>query len=203
MLYDSSAREYARATRPRNAVTQQRPRFVAAPTTEVAAAVSDAAERGLTVVPQATGHGAGAPVGDDALLLDTSALASVAIDAEARTARVGSGATWAAVNAAAFPHGLLGPAGSAASVSVSGDSSAGGVGWLVRRDGLASGAIRRVSYVDGSSRPRVARDDASEVLDRDALWGLSRCRRRGRCHRARDRSVPGSCPPRGQDAVVG
>jgi len=173
MMYDSSAPEYARATRPHNTVTQQHPRLVAAPTT--AAEVSEAmaaAEHGLTVVPQATGHGAGAPVGDDALLLDTSGLASVSIDAEAKTATVGSGATWAAVNAAAFQQGLLGPAGSAGTVSTSGYSFAGGIGWLVRRDGLASGAIRRVGYVDGLGRSRVASDDAREAVDRDALWAF-------------------------------
>jgi FAD/FMN-containing dehydrogenase len=174
VFFDATTPQYAGATRPHNAAIEQHPRLVATPGTsgDVATVVSTAAERGLLVVPQATGHGAGAPVGAEALLVDTSRLSSISIDAEARTATVGSGTTWSEVNAAAERHGLLGLAGSAPSVSVSGYSFAGGIGWLVRRDGLASGALRRVHYVDGDGGLRVAADDASEVLDRDAMWAF-------------------------------
>jgi hypothetical protein len=86
---------------------------------------------------------------------------------------VGAGATWsAAVNAAAERHGLLGLAGSAPSVSVSGYTFGGGIGWLVRRDGLASGALRAVHYVDGSGRSRTAADDAADDVDREAMWAF-------------------------------
>lgn len=174
MLHDTATPQYARAIRPHNSATTQQPALVAAPQTaeDVGAVVNEAVRRGLEVVPQASGHGAGAVVGAGALLLDTSALRSVSIDPERRTATVGSGATWAAVNAAAERHGLLGLAGSAPSVSVSGYSFAGGIGWLVRRDGLASGALRWVTYVDGSSRVRRAEDDATDARDRDAMWAF-------------------------------
>jgi FAD/FMN-containing dehydrogenase len=174
VLYDSSTPEYVRATQPHNAATQQQPGLIAVPEAgdDVRAIVSAAAERGLVVVPQATGHGAGAPVGAGALLLDTSRLTSISIDAGSRTATVGSGSTWSAVNAAAQRHGLLGLAGSAPSVSVSGYSFAGGIGWLVRRDGLASGALRRVRYVDGAGQSRVAADEAADAADRHALWAF-------------------------------
>ncbi len=174
VFLDSSAPGYARATQPHNASTQQNPQVVAIPTTPdgVREAVDHATTAGLVVVPQGSGHGAGAPVGADALLLDTSSLDGVTVDVETRTARVGSGATWAKVNAAAFQHGMLGLAGSAPSVSVSGYTFAGGVGWLVRRDGLASGGLRRVRFVDGSGRLRTASDDAQDVADRDAMWAF-------------------------------
>lgn len=77
-----------------------------------------ATQHDLCIAVQASGHGAGAPVGPDQLLIDTSALTTVHIDATARTARVGAGATWMAVNAAAEPHGLLGLAGTSPTVSV-------------------------------------------------------------------------------------
>jgi FAD/FMN-containing dehydrogenase len=174
VLYDSSAPEYAAATQPHNAATSQQPAFVATPVNgdEVGEVMSAAEERGLVVVPQATGHGAGAVVGSDVLLLDTSRLSAISIDADARVASVGSGATWGVVNEAAQKHGLLGLAGSAPSVSVSGYSFAGGIGWLVRRDGLASGALRRVHYVDGAGRSRIAADDAPGATDRDAMWAF-------------------------------
>jgi FAD/FMN-containing dehydrogenase len=173
-VFNSSAPEYAKAVQPHNSATAQHPALVAVPRTaeEVSASVEEAARQGLVVVPQASGHGAGAPVEGDALLLDTSALSSVSIDAAQRTATVGSGATWAAGNAAAEQHGLLGPSGSAPSVSVSGYSFAGGIGWLVRRDGLASAALRRVQYVDGSGALRLAHDDAADPLDREAMWAF-------------------------------
>jgi FAD/FMN-containing dehydrogenase len=173
-VHASPSPEYARATRPLNTVTDQTPALVAVPhsAAEVADVVRLAASRGLRVVPQATGHGAGAAVGADTMLLDTSALRSVVVDPATRTATVGSGATWSDVNRAAQEHGLLGLAGTAPTVSVSGYTFGGGIGWLARRDGLASGSLRRVGFVDGSGRPRVASDESLESLDRDALWSF-------------------------------
>ena len=170
-LHPPGTAEYRAATSPHNAITAQNPAFVARPadTAAVAALVRDAAARGLTVVPQATGHGAGAPIGDDVLLVDTSALSSIVIDADAQVATVGAGSTWADVNAAAFEYGLLGRAGSAPSVSMCGYAFGGGIGWLVRPHGLQSAALRRVDYIDGAGRRRAASDDAPDELDRDAM----------------------------------
>src|SRR4051812_46079380 len=180
MLIDSRSDGYATATRPHNSSTTQRPARVAPITRpdDIPAALDDVAALGrsmrrhLAVVPQATGHGAGAEVDGGVVLFDTSGLDAVAIDPRTRVATVGAGATWSGVNAAAEQHGLLGPAGSAPSVPVSGYTFGGGIGWLVRRDGLASGALRAVHYVDGSGRCRVAADDAPDPLDRDAIWAF-------------------------------
>src|SRR3954469_673135 len=180
MLIDGRADAYATATRPHNSSTIQRPARVAPITRpdDISAALDDVAAlarsagRPLVVVPQATGHGAGAPVDEGVVLFDTSGLDSVAIDPGRRVATVGAGATWSAVNAAAERHGLLGLAGSAPSVSVSGYTFGGGIGWLVRRDGMATGALRAVHYVDGTGRSRVAADDAPDQLDRDAIWAF-------------------------------
>ncbi len=180
MLVDARSELYAAATRPHNSSREQRPARVAvvsrpedlAPALDEVAALAQSSGTPLEVVPQATGHGAGAPVGEGAVVLDTSGLTSVVIDPEARVAVVGAGATWATVNAAAEQHGLLGLAGSAPTVSVSGYTFGGGIGWLVRRDGLASGALRAVHYVDGSGRSRTAADDAADEVDREAMWAF-------------------------------
>ena len=63
---------------------------------------------------------------DDAV--EEMVLKTVSIDAKRRTARVGAGVTWAALNAAAEPYGLLGLAGSAPDVGVVGYTVFGGVG---------------------------------------------------------------------------
>lgn len=136
------------------------------------AALSRSTGTPLTVVPQATGHGAGAPAHDGVVLFDTSRLTDVSIDPESRVAVVGAGATWSAVNAAAERHGLLGLAGSAPSVSVSGYTFGGGIGWLVRPHGLASGSLLAVHYVDGIGHYRTAADDADDDVDREAMWAF-------------------------------
>jgi FAD/FMN-containing dehydrogenase len=154
------SRPYGHATSPHNATATQRPAAVAVPTTAdvVAAVVRDAGDHGWRVLPQATGHGATGEVGPDTLLVDTSRLDHVDIDPSSRTARVGAGATWARVNAGAAAHGLVGLSGSAPDVGVSGYTFGGGVGWLVRAHGMASGALRTVRYVDGGGTMRLAAD---------------------------------------------
>ena len=174
MLTRPGEPDYARAIEPDNSITNQQPGFVVAASREsdVVQAVHEATARSMSLVPQATGHGAGADVGGRDILVDTSRLNSITIDPQRRVAIVGSGVTWGALNAEAEKHGLLGPAGSAPSVSVSGYTFAGGAGWLVRRDGLASSALRRVDFVDGAGVSRSASDDADDPTDRDAIWAF-------------------------------
>jgi FAD binding domain len=129
-----------------------------------------AAAHHLRVVPQATGHGAAGELGSDVLLLDTSALTAIEVDAAGRTARVGAGAQWGAINGAAEKSSLLGRAGSAPDVGVSGYTFGGGAGWLIRPYGLAAGALIAVDFVDGTGRIRRAADDATDEGDRNALW---------------------------------
>jgi hypothetical protein len=69
-------------------------------------------------------------------------------------------------------YGLLGAAGSAPDVGVAGYTFGGGIGWLTRAYGLASNALRSVTYVDGTGELRVASDDATEPVDREALWAF-------------------------------
>ena len=165
---------YTRVTSPHNSSGSQHPALAAVPRSiaGIAEVVRYAAGSGLRVLPQATGHGAAGEVGDDTIILDTSGLAGVSIDPAARTARAGAGATWAVVNAAAQPHGLLGLAGSAPDVCISGYTFGGWVGWLVRAAGMASAALRAVDYVDGRGTIRRAATDAADPADRDALWAF-------------------------------
>lgn len=180
MLLDEKTDEYKSATLPHNSATQQHPLRVAAlrspadiaPALAEVAALEQSLGRKLEVVVQATGHGSGSVVDESVVLFDTSRLNGVAIDPDARDATVGAGASWGLVNAAAEKHGLLGLAGSAPSVSVSGYTFAGGIGWLVRRDGLASGSLRRVHYIDARGESRIASDDATEQIGRDAIWAF-------------------------------
>jgi FAD binding domain-containing protein len=169
---DSAA--YRAATTPHNATVAQRPAVVAHPGTaaDVADAVQWAAQHDLRVAVQASGHGAGAPIGADHLLVDTSGLTSVDVDVAGRVAHVGAGATWSAVNAVAERDGLLGLAGSSPTVGVAGYTFGGGVGYLTRPHGMASSALLAVDYVDGDGQTRRATEDADDVVDREALWAF-------------------------------
>ena len=86
-----------------NLAVDQRPELVARAecTEDVAAAVRFAREHALRVRVQGTGHGA---CGDlsGALLIDTSAMRGVEIDAGRRVARVEAGALWSDVADPAF-----------------------------------------------------------------------------------------------------
>lgn len=166
--------QYLRSTAPHNPSGRQEPSAVVAARSahDVAAAVRIARERGWVVAPQVTGHGAAGDIEPGTLLLDLSALADITIDPVARTARVGAGAVWSAINSAASEHGLLGRAGTSSSVGAAGYTFGGGVGWLVRPHGLASGHLRAVDFVDAAGELRRAADDAADPSDRDALWAF-------------------------------
>ncbi len=159
---------YDEATSPRNATAQQRPAAVARVATveDVARCVAHARRRSLAVAVQATGHGAAGVLGEDCLLIDTSRLREVSVDAAAACAHIGAGTRWAELNAAAAPHGLLGLAGTAPDVGVVGYVLHGGWGWLTRPHGLASARLRAVEFVDGMGRVRRTRGGE----DGDALW---------------------------------
>lgn len=165
---------YTTATTPDNSSFPQHPTAVvrALSPDDVACAITVASRSGKRVIVQATGHGAAAPIDAEAVLLDTSALDTVAVDASTRTARVGPGAMWPAVQAAAAPHGLLGLSGTSPTVGIGGYTFSGGVGWFVREYGLASAALHSVEYVDGTGRVRRAAEDAPDSVDREALWAF-------------------------------
>jgi FAD/FMN-containing dehydrogenase len=168
------AEQYAQATSPDNSSFRQRPDAVVRPrvTDDVAAVVTLARALGLRVAVQATGHGAGSPLGAGLVLVDTSGLDGVSIDRQARTARVGAGVTWSKVQEQAELHGLLALSGTSPSVGVSGYTFNGGVGWLVRPFGLASSSLRAIEYVDGVGRVHRVSDKTGDAVERGALWAF-------------------------------
>jgi FAD/FMN-containing dehydrogenase len=85
-LCQRPAAAYRAATTPHNATVVQRPVMVAHPgrAEEVAQAVQWAARCNLEVAVQASGHGAGAPIESDRVLVETRGFSTVHIDAQAR-----------------------------------------------------------------------------------------------------------------------
>ena len=154
-----------------NTGVDQRPALVADARSvdDVIEAVHLARTRGLRIAPQGTGHRATAlPALDDALLLRTAGLADVAIDPATRIARVGAGALWHDVIAAAAPYGLAAPHGFAGGVGVTGYLLGGGLGWLARSHGFGSTRVRAFDVVTVGGTP--LRVDATH--EPDLFWAL-------------------------------
>ena len=160
---------YDVARRPLHDTIDPRPAMVveARGAADVRAAVLAAHEHDLPLAVQATGHGTHVPA-DDAILVRTSDMAAVLVDPARRVARVGPGAVWGDVLAAAAPFGLAPLSGSSPSVGVTGYTLGGGLGWLARRHGFAADSLLRAEVVtaDGSIATASADDHA------DLFWGL-------------------------------
>lgn len=159
---------YERVT-PWNVAVPVRPGAVVFVTSarDVGDTVRFAAERGLRVSVQATGHGALA-VGPDTIVVHTGGMADVTVDPSNRSAYVGAGTTWQQVMDAAAPHGLAPLAGSAPGVGVVGFLTGGGIGPLVRSVGLSSDHVRSFELVTGTGEfIRVTPDEHA-----DLFWGL-------------------------------
>ena len=141
---------YERARQPWNLAVEQRPALVAHANTpaDVAAVLRFAAERGLRVAPQGTGHGA-PRVGplEQSILLRTDGMRGVQIDTARRVARVDAGALWSDLAAASAPFGLSGLGGSVPDVGVVAFALGGGLGWLSRAHGLCCHRLRAVELV--------------------------------------------------------
>lgn len=134
---------------------------------DVAALVRYARRAGMTVAAQPTGHGASGDV-DGVILLRTGLLNEVDVRAEERVVRVGAGAKWGQVLAAAGPLGLTGLSGSAPGVGVTGYTLGGGIGWFSRKHGFASDSVRAIEIVDADGRPgRVTAESDPELF-----WAL-------------------------------
>lgn len=139
----------------------------AASAADVAAAVRWAADRGLTVAVQATGHGLTGSL-DGSVLITTGRLDTVVVDPAARTARVGAGVRWRQIIDAAAPHGLAPLSGSSSGVGVVGNTLGGGLGLLSRRYGFAADHVRRAELVTADGAIRTV--DAG--TDPELFWAL-------------------------------
>lgn len=137
---------------------------------DIATAVAWAADAGLRVTVQATGHG----LTDDlagTLLVSTRRLNRVSIDPVGATATVGAGARWRAVIDAAAPHGLAPLNGSSSAVGAVGYTLGGGLGLLARRFGFAADRVRSLTVVTGDGEIRVVDHDHDSDLFRSIRGG--------------------------------
>ncbi|WP_136709910.1 FAD-binding oxidoreductase [Agromyces sp. H66] len=154
-----------------NLLDDQRPALIALPenTSQVAEAVAIARQAGLRIAAQGTGHGASSRDSlDGAMLVNTSRMTQVEIDAEARRVRVGAAAKWQHVAPALSERGLAGLHGSSLDVGIAGYSLGGGIGWLTRKFGMQTNALHAVELVTADGE--FLRADAERHAD--LFWAL-------------------------------
>jgi FAD/FMN-containing dehydrogenase len=114
------------------------PAFVLRPKSvgDVQAGVMFAAGAGLVLAVRGGGHSfPGFGTNDGGVVIDLSGLAEVEVTGH--RVRVGGGATWGQVASALAPYGLAISSGDTNGVGVGGLTLSGGIGWKVRKYGLA------------------------------------------------------------------
>jgi FAD/FMN-containing dehydrogenase len=135
-----SSPDYDSARRIWNGAIDRRPACIArcSGVADVVAAVRFARERDLEIAVRGGGHNvAGTAVCDNGVVIDLSAMRAVWVDPAARTAWVQGGALWSDVDRETQAHGLATTGGIVGHTGVAGLTLGGGIGFLMRKHGLA------------------------------------------------------------------
>ena len=161
--YDTAARTFFTTGNPALVVRPRGPE-------EVAAALAYATRHDLAVSVRSGGH---SPLGHSTntggMVIDLAQLDDVEVlDTQRRLVRVGGGATWGGVAAALDPHGWALTAGDTANVGVGGLTLGGGIGWMVRRHGLAIDNLVGARVVTADGRFLTTSEDEQPAL----FWAL-------------------------------
>ncbi len=148
-------RDYAAEAQCYNLATVHEPDVIVGATSaaDVTATVAWAAERGLSLAVQATGHGATERM-TDGVLINTQRMQEVQIDPERRMARVAAGVKWRALLGQSVPLGLAGLCGSSSDVGIVGYTLGGGLPILGRALGFAADRVRAIEVVTPDAQLR-------------------------------------------------
>ncbi|WGF89137.1 FAD-binding oxidoreductase [Marinivivus vitaminiproducens] len=162
---------YDTARRIWNASIDRRPGLIArcTGTADVVRAVRFAREQNLLVAVRGGGHNVGGrAVCDDGIVIDLSGMKGVFVDPARRTVRVRAGALLGEVDRETHLHGLAVPLGTVSRTGVAGLTLGGGVGWLVRKHGLACDNLLGCEVVTATGEVLTADAESHPNL----FWGL-------------------------------
>jgi FAD/FMN-containing dehydrogenase len=136
---------------------------------DVAAAVGFARDHGLLVSIKGGGHNiAGISIAEGGLTLDLSGMREVAVDPDAKLARVGPGCLLGEIDQATQVHGLATVLGFVSETGVAGLTLGGGFGYLTRRFGWTVDNLAEVEVVTADGQVRTANRDQHPEL----FWAL-------------------------------
>jgi FAD/FMN-containing dehydrogenase len=124
---------------------------------------------GAPIAVRGGGHNvAGNALCDGGIVLDLSAMTAVHVDPESRTARAEPGVTWGTFDRETQAFGLATTGGVVSTTGIAGLTLGGGVGWLVRKHGLACDNLRSLDVITADGELR----SASEDQNQDLFWAL-------------------------------
>jgi FAD/FMN-containing dehydrogenase len=154
-----------------NGTVEARPALIAQchAAEDIVAAVNLVRNAGCPLSVRAGGHSvAGFSVCDDGVVIDLSLMRGVTVDADACTATVEPGATWAHFDRATGAHGLASTGGLISTTGVAGLTLGGGIGWLQRKYGLSCDNLIAADVVTAAGEVV----QASGTQHPELLWGL-------------------------------
>src|SRR5215204_2244251 len=136
---------------------------------DVSKVVTAARDSGLDLAVRSGGHSrAGYGTTDGGLVLDLSAMKSLEIDADSKTAWVETGIRAGEFTIATGEHGLVTGLGDSGSVGIGGITLAGGVGFLARKNGLTVDDLLAAEVVTADGEVVTA----SEQSEPDLFWAI-------------------------------
>ncbi len=162
---------YDAARRVWNGMIDRHPALIVRPMDpgDVVKAVNFARDQELSLAVRGGGHNvAGFGTCDGGLVLDLSLMKGVEVNPAAGTARVEGGATLADMDAATQAHGLATTGGLVSATGIAGLTLGGGIGWLMRKHGLACDNLLSVDVVTAGGKTITA----SATEHPDLFWGV-------------------------------
>lgn len=161
---------YDEARKIHNSMIDKHPALIVrcAGVADVTASVQFARKNDLPVSVRGGGHNVAGICLCDGLVIDLSSMRSVHVNPAARTVRVEGGATWQDVNHELQRFGLAAAGGYVGSTGVGGLTLGGGLGWLVRKHGLALDNLLSADIVTADGRFLTA----SSRQNADLFWAI-------------------------------
>src|SRR5437016_7629911 len=154
-----------------NGMIDRRPGLVVrcAGAADVIAGLRFARERELVVSVRGGGHNvAGFGTCDGGVVLDLSPMKGIRIDPRSSTARAEGGVVWGELDQETQAFGLATTGGLVSSTGIAGFTLGGGIGWLMRKHGLACDNLLSADVVTADGRLLTA----SAVENEELFWGL-------------------------------
>ncbi len=170
-LIQPAGRGYDEARRLWNRMIDRRPALVArcADEQDARRAVIFARDHDLPISVRGGGHNvSGSALVDGGVVVDHGLRRAVRVDPAARTVEVEPGVLLGELDRAAAAHGLAVPVGINTTTGVAGLALGGGIGWLMRRDGLTCDHLVAADLLTADGE--IVLVDAQR--DPDLLWAL-------------------------------